>query len=361
MSMNMAVCDKQHEYTTAAIVSKESHEMLTKIPQMQINQCCSDTHANRAQDNRATHHKVINKMLILLVVLIAVILFISLAALMLSVINFKATSKLFIKFDATNNDLTSLATNVETNMSQLFIQLDALNSLTITEQAQNTKLYCGDGVWYRVAYLNMSNAQCPSAWREYDSTDSGNITACGRASSTTGSCSSVSFSMPGGLHSRMCGRVIGYQFATPDGFRKFAENDSIPFDGINITYGTQRYHIWSYVAGITENSTSHGHPLSNCPCSTGQTPPPFIGDRYYCESGNPNESFEDLEIFPDDPLWDGQQCEGTCCTGTNSPPWFSVQLPAPTTDHDEIEVSICGDEPTNNGDTPIVLLEIYVQ
>ena len=29
-------------------------------------------------------------------------------------------------------------------------------------------LQCGDGLWYRVAYLNMSDPsqQCPSAWRE---------------------------------------------------------------------------------------------------------------------------------------------------------------------------------------------------
>ena len=65
------------------------------------------------------------------------------------------------------------------------------------------------------------------------------------------------------------------------------------------------------------------------------------------------------QIFNNDPLWDGQQCEGTCCTGTNSPPWFSVQLPAPTTD--TIEVSICADEGTYNEDTPVQLLEIYVQ
>jgi hypothetical protein len=28
---------------------------------------------------------------------------------------------------------------------------------------------CGDGIWHRVAYLNMSDPsqQCPSAWREY--------------------------------------------------------------------------------------------------------------------------------------------------------------------------------------------------
>ena len=47
----------------------------------------------------------------------------------------------------------------------------------------------------------------------------------------------------------------------------------------------------------------------------------------------------------------------TCCNNTMTPPWFSVELPAPTTDM--IEVSICADEPTNNEDTPIELLEIY--
>ena len=39
--------------------------------------------------------------------------------------------------------------------------------------------------------------------------------------------------------------------------------------------------------------------------------------------------------------------------------WFSIQLPAPTTDM--IEVSICCDENTINEDTPIELIEMYVQ
>ena len=69
--------------------------------------------------------------------------------------------------------------------------------------------------------------------------------------------------------------------------------------------------------------------------------------------GQPNQ------YLSDDPLWDGQQCEGTCCNGTNSPPWFSVQLLVPTTDM--IVMSICGNESTDNEDTPIEVLEIYVQ
>ena len=87
-----------------------------------------------------------------------------------------------------------------------------------------------------------------------------------------------------------------------------------------------------------------------------------IADNYYCESGNPTQSNEiQYKFYPSDPLWDGQQCEGTCCSGTTSPraPWFSVQLPTLTTDR--IEVRICADEPTNNEDTPIQQLEIYVQ
>ena len=89
--------------------------------------------------------------------------------------------------------------------------------------------------------------------------------------------------------------------------------------------------------------------------------PQFIGDNYQCESGNPfnNRSRSSGQFFSNDPLWNGQQYEGTCCAGTNSPPQFSVQLPAPTTH--VIEVSICLDQGTNNEDTPVELIEIYVQ
>ena len=71
-----------------------------------------------------------------------------------------------------------------------------------------------------------------------------------------------------------------------------------------------------------------------------------------CESGNPNSRYTGI-LYSDDPLWDGQQCEGTCCTGTNSSPWFSVQLPAPTMD--VIKVSICCDQGTDDEDVPVEL------
>ena len=40
-------------------------------------------------------------------------------------------------------------------------------------------------------------------------------------------------------------------------------------DGVSITYGAPRMHIWSYAAGVTEiGALNNG--ANNCPCSTNQ-------------------------------------------------------------------------------------------
>ena len=68
---------------------------------------------------------------------------------------------------------------------------------------------------------------------------------------------------------------------------------------------------------------------------------------HYCESAYRGPKCYVINtFFPNDPLWDCQQCdnEGTCCTGTNTPPWFSVDLGHPTSD--DIEVRICHNEDT---------------
>ena len=172
----------------------------------------------------------------------------------------------------------------------------------------------------------------------------------------TSGCRATTYST-GDQYSKICGRVIGYQVGTPDAFNM--NNRSITgFDGVTITYGTQRTHVWSYVAG---QSDTRNIP-SDCPCSSSQAamPPQFIGDNYYCESGNPSNIRSTSQFFSNDPLWDGQQCEGTCCTGAkSSSPWFSVRLPAPTAD--TIKVSICLDQRTSDEDIPVELIEMYVQ
>ena len=217
---------------------------------------------------------------------------------------------------------------------------------------------CGEGRWYRIAYLNMTDPsqQCPSAWREYNTSQ---FRACGRPVFSGASRPSQIFPISH-QYSKVCGRVIGIQVASPDAFHT-KQGTSINegyTDGVSITHGSPRHHIWSYVGSVDEVATNH----NACPCGySGATQPQsFVDNNYYCESGNPNQEWVG-QVFPNDKLWDGEQCshEGTCCTGTNTPPWFSVNLGSPTSD--DIEVRIMGSESTTNEDTPIELLEIYVQ
>ena len=222
---------------------------------------------------------------------------------------------------------------------------------------------CGDGLWYRVAYLNMNDStqECPSNWMEGTP-----VRTCGRLTSEGASCSGEYFSTRSLQYSKVCGRAIGYQYGDPGAFSIFLREpanspDDNYVDGVSITHGMPRTHIWTYAVGATE-ATVLNH-TGNCPCSspaatTNELPPSFIGDNYFCESGNP-EGITGGIVFEDDPVWDGEQCEGECCSNGKSPPWFSVSLPNPTSD--DIEVRICANEGTSNEDTLIQLLELFIQ
>ena len=224
---------------------------------------------------------------------------------------------------------------------------------------------CGDGLWYQVAYLNMSDSTqaCPSNWVEIRTPQSGR--SCGRPSSARGSCPGVQYSAQSLQYSKVCGRIIGYQDGSSDAFYPGLSSNSpdvIYVDGVSLTHGMPRQHIWTFAVGGTDGSL--GDSDVNCPCfnptaSSNVLPPTFVGDNYFCESGNHGRRLGDREIFfEDDPVWDGQQCEGECCTG-KSAPWFHVRLPESTTD--DIEIRICASEGTHNDDSPIQLFEIYIQ
>ena len=226
---------------------------------------------------------------------------------------------------------------------------------------------CGDGPWTRVAYLNMTNPsqQCPPSWRLYSANG---VRACGRpVTSASGGCYSQNYTVQLSYR-RVCGRIIGYQVGSPNVF----DNEQLPIineayvDGVSVTYGEPRKHIWTFAGGLSERIVT-SYPNNTCPCAlngTGirmQQPPAFVGNHYFCESGNPLNTFQNTNTFryTNDPLWDGRNCEGQCCSNYNSPPWFSVTLPDVTSE--KIEVRICSDQETDNEDTPIGLLEIYVQ
>ena len=282
-----------------------------------------------------------------------------------------------LHLDTTDDNITSTLNQLSTtqhHISHLTTELDAANSNISYVQSQVVNLHtritslqsqvndlhpCGPEDWNRVAYLNMNDPtqQCPSAWREYNTSG---VRACGRPNTTSGgSCSAAATYSIDFQYSRVCGRVVGYQYASPDGFYNSSDINQQYVDGVIITHGSPREHVWTYAAGVSESNSEGDYIENNCPCSSspGSEAPSFIGNNYYCESGNPDDEWNN-QLYTGDKLWDGCQCEGSCCAGTDTPLWFKVQLS--TTTSDDIHISICGNEEISNEDTPVELIEIYV-
>ena len=236
---------------------------------------------------------------------------------------------------------------------------------------------CGSGGgWTRLAYLDMTDAtqNCPSGFRLYQS---GGVRACGRASSSAGSCTSVQFPSNGISYSQVCGRVVGYQYESTDadyyesgGFQNHYSINSYYVDGVSITRGSPRQHVWTLMAGQNEASYNYQYHDGryNCPCSQGSLQSAhlqsFIGNDYFCESGNPstNGRWQNNKLYTADPLWDGKGCgslEGYCCTSRPSLPWFNKALGTTTTDY--LELRVCGDQRTSDEDVPVSFYELYVK
>ena len=231
------------------------------------------------------------------------------------------------------------------------------NSPTGYYHVNSRNIYCNmgelcgtGGGWTRLAYLDMSDStvNCPTGFRLYQS---GGVRACGRAVSSGASCSSFLYPSNGISYSQICGRVVGYQYGTPDGI--FNHNINTNYvDGVSITHGSPRQHVWTLICGWNEK-------FGSCPCSSNPSVP-FVGSNYFCESGN-NNGYS-YSLFTGDPLWDGQGCgggEASCCSAPGLP-WFHRDYGNVTTT-DYIELRLCGNEPTSNEDTPVSFYEIYIQ
>lgn len=217
----------------------------------------------------------------------------------------------------------------------------------------------------RIAYLDMADPdhECPSAWEE---TTARGVRLCAKIPNLTASCDSVIFANNGGNYSRVCGRVKGYQYCTTDAFSHLAAPlESFYLDGVSITHGNPKQHVWSFAAGFHEGDTSQ----SGCPCISNPNEanplvPVFVGNDYFCDTGL-SEAMSppcgDLSdgFLVNDPLWDEGRCgpNGACCEN-NNPPWFCTALQQTTTD--DIEVRICADDDLADESIAVGLIEIYV-
>ena len=111
----------------------------------------------------------------------------------------------------------------------------------------------------------------------------------------------------------ICGKVVGYQKGTTDGYSAFLYKtypskaiDGPYVDGVSLTYGSPRKHLFTYACGVSSDVGVHP---SNCPCARGPgaNPPSFVQDNYYCESGNIGHAKHGT-VYTSDPLWDGKGC-----------------------------------------------------
>ena len=200
---------------------------------------------------------------------------------------------------------------------------------------------CGNitGGWMRATYIDVTNENntCPD-------------------SHTDGGCSSFTFPTFGVPYTKVCGRARGYQYRSPDGFYKFTPFEGYPdVEGLIITHGSPRNHIWSFVAGLTKDSNV----IFNCPCASpypGRPAPSAVGEDYFCESAIIG-SWEH-QWYLDDPLWDTQGCASgsTCCD--RGGPWFTTTLSQEV--RDDIDLGWCLDQGPNDEDVAVDLLEIYI-
>ena len=109
----------------------------------------------------------------------------------------------------------------------------------------------------RVADIDMTRPKesCPSGFRKI--TSSGK-TMCGGQSI---SCIGTTFTSHGVPYSRVCGRIIGYQFGRPNAFEAYNSDhsqsiDTYFLDGVVLTYGSPRCHIWSFTSGKSQYLTN---------------------------------------------------------------------------------------------------------
>ena len=213
--------------------------------------------------------------------------------------------------------------------------------------------------WRRVVYINMTDpeAECPSGLNEVSNSNTGQR-ACGR--SVDAGCSSVTFPV-NTTYSQVCGIARGYQYGAMEAFQEYEEVvagetvDQTYVDGLSITRGSPRQHLWTLAVGGNEYFALR----QACPRDQDPyyflTVNAFVGDHFYCETGF--TTYTSGVTAWSDPLWDGAGCIADTAHSCDRYGWFHREI-GPT--QDDIEVRWCSDQGRGNEDVYTDLLEIWV-
>ncbi len=212
---------------------------------------------------------------------------------------------------------------------------------------------CPGDNWRKVAEVN-SSLSCPNGTVKETE---GDVNYCRLDRAID--CQSLIYLTPKSIgFSEICFTVKGYQIGLTSGFSRLSNSiDENYLDGISITHGYPRTHIWSFASGI-------GAAQFSCPCNASSGEPSqqnalggSIGRNYSCDSSSgvnipiPNQLFTDG-------IWHDSGClAGGCC---RSSPYFYRELTMPTCD--DLEVRLCQDKQTSTvGTIGLDSLELYVK
>ena len=277
---------------------------------------------------------------------------------------------------------------IDTNVDDIESCLDTLKNDTEDQlgEIQTTvdaiEHPCGSSDdWIQVINFDMTDTaqNCPSRW---SISSFGGLRTCGRQSSPASTtCFPADFLFPGSTplsFSKVCGRVKAYAYGGVDAFESFRNGQTSitsPYvNGVVLLADNPPEHLWTFAAALGElgrTDTTPDQPLINdqCPCDRPDPSdipvPSFVGNNYFCESGQ-NVFSGVFRFQSDDPLWDGKNCnpESRCCE-YNRPPYFMNYL-GKTLTVNVIEARICvfNKGPTSEGqsgdDVLVEQIEVYV-
>jgi hypothetical protein len=147
------------------------------------------------------------------------------------------------------------------------------------------------GGWSRVAAYDFTEDECPGDWVADES-----LPYCVPDAEVSvyeaEVHKSATFSARGIEYSEVRGWLTAYQYGTTNGFDL---SSSVPIDesymdGISLTHGSPRSHIYSFAVGLSTNPLA-GDIGGGCPEAGGSEPESYVGESYQCAAGADDSSY----------------------------------------------------------------------
>ncbi|MCC7075146.1 MAG: hypothetical protein IT383_27785 [Deltaproteobacteria bacterium] len=138
-----------------------------------------------------------------------------------------------------------------------------------------------------------------------------------------------------------------------------ASADARYVDGIALTIGAPRRHVFAFVQGLGD-AFGPGLLGSECPCSGGPQAPSFVASAYVCEE--PRLSVDGTGRFYDnsDVLFDGLDVDEVSCQGSiESAPDFQASVGAATIE--DLQLHVMMSQGPGDEDLAIISADLWIR